>query len=83
MVQLCHVGARFEALGALIFIAPSVSSCIFFYLPRFPSGTMWVASMGRDVQCQLRTTFKLKWPFLDTNFIDTRLALNSSIIDHS
>ena len=29
IVQLCHVGARFEALDALIFIAPSVSSCIF------------------------------------------------------
>ena len=36
MVQLCHVGARFEALDALIFIAPSVSSCIFFTFLDFP-----------------------------------------------
>ena len=39
IVQLCHVGARFEALDTLIFIAPSVSPCI-FNVPRFPSGTM-------------------------------------------
>ena len=35
------MGARFEALDALIFMAPSVLPCI-FYLPRFPSGTMCV-----------------------------------------
>ena len=36
IVQLCHVGARFEALDALIFIVPSVSSCIFFTSLDFP-----------------------------------------------
>ena len=36
IVQLCHVGARFEALDALIFIAPSVSPCIFFTSLDFP-----------------------------------------------
>ena len=30
VIQLCHVGARFEALGALIFMAPSDSIGIFF-----------------------------------------------------
>ena len=35
-VQLCHVGARFEALNALIFMAPSDSSCIFFTFLDFP-----------------------------------------------
>ena len=29
MVQLCHVGARFEALNVLIFMEPSDSSCFF------------------------------------------------------
>ena len=29
IVQLCHVGARFEALDALIFIITSVFLCIF------------------------------------------------------
>ena len=36
IIHLCHVGARFEALDALIFIVPSVSSCIFFTLLDFP-----------------------------------------------
>ena len=40
-VKLCHVGARFEALDALVFMAPSVSPYIFNYVPRLPSGTMW------------------------------------------
>jgi len=38
--ELCHVGVRFKALEALIFMAPSLLPCI-FYVPRFPSGTMW------------------------------------------
>ena len=40
-IEHIDVGARFEALDALIFRVPVVSSCI-FYIPRFPSGTMWL-----------------------------------------
>ena len=57
IVQLYHVGARFEALRALIFIAPSVSSCIFFYVPRFPSGTIF---KGMDLPL-IWVIAKLSW----------------------
>jgi len=39
VIQLCHVGAHFEALDALIFMAPSHFIAI-FYVPRLTSGTM-------------------------------------------
>ena len=46
MGELCHVGARFEALDVLIFIALSISP--FFYVPRFPSGTMCTSTAHWD-----------------------------------
>ena len=36
IVQLFHVGPRFEALDALIFIVPSISPCIFLTSLDFP-----------------------------------------------
>ena len=37
MGELCHVGARFEALDESVLTAPSVSSCIFFTILTLPS----------------------------------------------
>jgi len=39
VIQLCHVGARFEALDALISMPPSDFIAILFtYVPRLPPG---------------------------------------------
>ena len=54
VIQLCHVGARFEALGALIFMAPSDSIGIFF----------------TSLDCHLERCVTIQWslPFIRKKF---------------
>ena len=72
IIQLCPVGARFEVLDALIFIAPSVSSCIFFTSLDFP--------LERCVQGQF--DFEFNTNINISKMLESNSTLNESHMNH-
>jgi len=52
--EVCHAGARFEALDAPMFMLPT-DFIELFYIPRLPSGTIEYALVKQNVKSKVES----------------------------